>query len=65
MAATAAWLAPPSRTELIENLVSGVGADYKFFTINLALICNLRPLQPIKCRYSRGLPLPPDSQRGV
>lgn len=24
MAATAAWLAPPSRTELIENLVSGV-----------------------------------------
>lgn len=25
LAATAAWLALPSRTELIENLVSGVG----------------------------------------
>jgi hypothetical protein len=34
--ATSSWICPPTRTELIENLVSGVGARLRFFLLFLS-----------------------------
>jgi len=57
------WFSPATRTELIENLVSGVG-------MVLSLMSDLfsphfRSLQPFKRWYPRGLSVPSDTESGI
>src|ERR1700722_18994028 len=58
-----AWISPPTRTELIENLVSGVGQTAACSTSARRTDFTLhRPLQSIQCRHSGRLLVSSDPQ---
>jgi len=58
---TSEWLSPPTRSELIENLVSGVGESCALYSPYLFhQYSHFRQIQSIQCRNSWGLSLPPN-----
>ena len=64
---TSTWISPPTRTELIENLVSGVGMFFLIFPAEVSTRRKKidRPLQPFQRLDSRRLPVLPDQKRGL
>ena len=64
MSSASAWASPATRTELIENLVSGVGGWASFRDLACTHLI-IRSVQSFERRYPGGLPLPPNPQRGI